>query len=348
MEDRIPADHPLREIRKLTDQVLKKLDKKLGRLYSYGGRPSIPPEYLLRALLLQVLFSIRSERQLMEQMNYNMLYRWFTGLNADDPVWVPTVFTKNRDRLMEGGVADEFFKQVLIIADDGGLISDEHFTVDGTLLEAAASLKSFQPKEGARDDSDDDPGNPSVSFHGKKRRNDTHESTTDPESKLFRKGPGKEARLSYMGHLCMENRNGLAVIAMVTKAGGRAECEAAEQMVKSLRRRKRTGKITLGADKGYDTFALVDNLKKFGVTPHIARNSKNRRSAVDYRTAGSPSYAISQRKRKLVEEIFGWLKTIGLCRKMRFRGVDRVGWMFTFSTAVYNLLRIRNLKVAAV
>lgn len=345
MEDRIPADHPLREIRKLTDSVLRGLDDQFEKLYSGRGRPSIPPEYLLRALLLQVLFSVRSERQLMEQTNYNLLYRWFIGLSADDPVWNASVFSKNRDRLMKGGIADAFFRGVLEIADDRGLISEEHFTIDGTLLEAAASLKSFQKKDSAQpSDSDDDPGNPSVSFHGEKRSNKTHESTTDPDARLFRKGRGKEARLSYMGHILMENRNGLAVMAGVTHATGTAERDAAQIFAADLRQKNDRKRITLGADKGYDVQSFVDSLKDLRITPHIAQNNTRRRSAVDNRTARSRSYAISQKKRKLVEEIFGWQKVVGLCRKLRFRGPDRVGWIFRFSTAVYNLLRIRNLQ----
>ncbi len=342
MEDRIPANHPLRDIRKLTDAVLAKLSDRFDEMYPAFGRPSIPPEYLLRALLLQVLFSVRSERQLMEQTNYNLLYRWFIGLSADDPVWDASVFSKNRDRLMEGGIADEFFRGVLEVADDRGLISEEHFTVDATLLEAAASLKSFQKKDGRQSPSDDDPGNPFVSFHGEKRRNDTHESTTDPDAKLFRKGNGKEARLVYIGHVLMENRNCLAVMAGVTRATGTAERDAAAIFMKELRRSNHRPRVTLGADKGYDAKAFVEELKAIRIVPHIAQ--KSRSSAVDYRTARSPAYAVSQRRRKAVEEIFGWLKSVGLCRKMRFRGPDRVGWIFRFAVAVYNLLRIRNLE----
>lgn len=343
MEERVPADHPLREIRKIVNKVLRSLDLDFREMYSKVGRPSIPPEYLLRGLLLQVLFSIRSERQLMEQMHYNLLFRWFVGLNADDPVWVPTVFTKNRDRLMRGGIADKFFEAVLVQADEQGLLSEEHFTVDGTLLEAAASLKSFQPREGAQDDSDDDRGNPSVDFHGKKRKNETHQSKTDPEALLYRKGDNREARLYFSGHVLMENRNGLAVMAGVTAATGKAEREEALQMVETLRIRNRCRRITLGADKGYDAKAFIEALRLHGVVPHIAANNKNRKSAMDPRTLRSPSYQVSQRKRKRVEEIFGWLKTVGLFRKLRFRGKDRVDWIFRFSVAVYNLVRMNNI-----
>jgi transposase len=348
MEERIPSGHPLRDIRKLADTVLVKLSDRFGEIYSHLGRPSIPPEYLLRALLLQVLFSVRSERQLMEQTNYNLLFRWFIGLSADDPVWDASVFSKNRDRLLEGGIADEFFRGVLEVADDRGLISDEHFTIDGTLLEAAASLKSFQKKGVDRSHpDDDDPGNPSVNFHGEKRRNDTHESATDPDARLFRKGPGKESRLSYMGHLLMENRNGLAIMAGITRATGTAERDVAAIFIERLRKTNHRKRITLGADKGYDVRSFVTHLRTHNIIPHIAQHTRGRRSAVDHRTARSPAYAISQKKRKLVEEIFGWLKNIGLCRKLRFRGPDRVGWFFRFSVAVYNLLRISNLQTVS-
>lgn len=343
MEDRVPVDHPLRGIRGIVNAVLRTLDRDFGEMYSKMGRPSIPPEYLLRGLLLQVLFSIRSERQLMEQVHYNLLFRWFVGLNADDPVWVPTVFSKNRERLMKGGIADKFFEAVLVKADEQGLLSEEHFTVDGTLLEAAASLKSFQPREGTHDDSDDDPGNPSVDFHGKKRKNETHQSKTDPGALLYRKGNNREARLYYSGHVLMENRNGLAVMASVTPATGKAEREEALQMVESLRIRNSRKRITLGADKAYDVTAFLESLHLHGVVPHIAANNKNRKSRMDSRTLRSRAYNISQRKRKRVEEVFGWLKTVGLLRKLRFRGKDRVDWIFRFSVAVYNLVRINNI-----
>lgn len=343
MEERIPADHPLRGIRNIVNEILRTLDRDFGEMYSRMGRPSIPPEYLLRGLLLQVLFSIRSERQLMEQMHYNLLYRWFVGLNADDPVWVPTVFTKNRDRLMKNGIADKFFEAVLVKADEQKLLSEEHFTVDGTLLEAAASLKSFQPREGAQDDSDDDPGNPSVDFHGKKRKNETHRSKTDPDALLYRKGENREARLYYAGHVLMENRNGLAVMAGITAATGKAEREEALHMVELLRVANRRKRITLGADKAYDVTAFLESLKLHAVVPHIAANDRNRKSRMDPRTLRSKSYKISQMKRKRVEEVFGWLKTVGQFRKLRFRGKERVDWIFRFSVAVYNLVRINNI-----
>lgn len=350
-EDRIPEDHPLRKIRKVSDEVLKSLSGRFERLYSETGRPSIPPEQLLRALLLQVLYTVRSERLLMEQLNYNMLYRWFVGLTMDDAVWVPTVFTKNRDRLLEGDIAEAFFTGVLKVIDKEGLLSDEHFTVDGTLIEAWASQKSFQKKEEAVKKGDDDPkdlsdkSNPSVDFHGEKRTNDTHESKTDPQARLYRKGRGKEAKLSFMGHVLMENRNGFAVDGRLSLATGTAEREAAQEMVKDIPDRRKK-KVTVGADKGYDTGGFVKKLRRLKVTPHIAQNDTNRSSAIDKRTTRHCGYEISQRKRKLVEEIFGWLKTVGLMRKARHRGKERIGWMFTFGLAAYNLLRFTNLQSA--
>jgi transposase len=343
-EERIPQDHPLRSIRRMSDEVLESLSKRFDRLYSETGRPSIPPEHLLRALLLQVLYSIRSERLLMEQLDYNLLYRWFVGLNMDDEVWDATVFTKNRDRLLEGEIADMFFDQVMGIARERALLSDEHFTVDGTLIEAWAGQKSFQKKEGSSEPPTDGGSNPTVDFHGEKRSNATHESTTDSEARLYRKGPGKEARLSFMGHVLMDNRHGLAVDGRLTTATGTAEREAAQDMVKAVPNR-RSKRPTVGADKAYDTKDFVKNLRKLKATPHVAQNSSGRSSAIDERTTRHPGYEVSQRKRKLVEQIFGWLKTIGLMRKTRHKGTDRVGWMFTFGLAVYNLVRMKNLEV---
>ena len=336
-EQRVPSDHPLRPIREMVDAALRALSREFARLYPKTGRPSIPPEKLLRALLLQLLYSVRSERQLMEQLNYNLLFRWFVGLSMDDPVWDPTVFTKNRERLLQGDIARGFFERVLAQAKAQQLLSAEHFTVDGTLIEAWAGLKSFK-KKGATSPPPDDPGNPTVNFHGERRSNITHASTTDPEARLMRKGNQHEAKLSYHGHVLMENRHGLVVEARLTHASGFAERETALALATTL-----PPGATLGADKGYDTAAFVAGLRARGVTPHVAQNTTHRRSAIDGRTTRHEGYAISQRKRKLVEEIFGWAKTIALLRKTRHRGVRRVGWMFTFALAAYNLVRIRTL-----
>lgn len=346
-EDRVPADHPLRSIRAMADEVLQRMSKNFSALYSELGRPSIPPEQLLRALLLQILYSIRSERLLMEQLDYNLLFRWFVGLTMDDQIWVPTVFTKNRDRLLEGDIAGLFFKGVLAVAREKKLLSDEHFTVDGTLIEAWAGHKSFQ-KKGMRstDSPTDDPGNPTVNFHGEKRSNDTHESTTDPDARLYRKGPSKEAKLSYMGHVLMENRHGLVYDGCLTLATGTAEREAGKALVKRIPHR-RNHRVTVGADKNYDTRKFVRTMRRLKVTPHVAQNITNRSSAVDGRTTRHPGYKISQRKRKLIEEIFGWVKTIGLMRKTRHRGRERVGWMFRFALALYNMVRLHNLLAPA-
>ena len=339
MERRIPVDHPLRVMRSLVDALLRELSPRFDELYSRVGRPSIAPERLLRALLLQVLYTIRSERQLMEQLDYNLLFRWFVGLEMDDPVWNATVFTKNRERLLRGEIARAFFDQVVAQARERGLLSAEHFTVDGTLVEAWASLKSFTRKEEAPGPPDD-PGNPTVNFHGERRRNATHASTTDPDARLARKGRGQEAKLCYTGHVVMENRNGLAVGGCVQPAGGHAERAAALELLGALDRERR---VTLGADKGYDTRDFVAAIRLLGVTPHVAQNTTHRASAIDGRTTRHPGYAVSQRRRKRVEEIFGWLKTVGLMRKTRHRGTRRVDWMFTFALAAYNLVRIRNL-----
>jgi transposase len=340
-EQRVPATHPLRPIRQITDRVLATLSPTFTKMYSKIGRPSIPPEKLLRSLLLQVLYTIRSERLLMEQLEYNLLFRWFVGLNMDDPVWDATVFSKNRDRLLAGDVAGAFFQAVRAEAEARQLTSDEHFTVDGTLLEAWASLKSFKSIEGEEGPPPDDPGNPTVNFHGETRTNTTHASTTDPDARLARKGNGKEAKLSYTGHVLMENRNGLAVGVALLPATGTAEREAAIEMIAEL---PDSGRITLGADKNYDTREFVGQLRELEVTPHVAQNDTHRRSAIDARTTRHAGYAISQQKRKRIEEIFGWLKTVGGLRKLRHRGHERVEWMFTFAVAVYNLVRIRNLE----
>ena len=339
-EHRVPADHPLRTIREMTDRVLATLSRKFARMYSDIGRPSIPPEKLLRALLLQALYTVRSERVLLEQLDYNLLFRWFVGLNADDPVWDPTVYSKNRDRLVNSDIAALFFQAVLAEAKARDLVSDEHFTVDGTLLEAWASLKSFKKIDDSDSPPPDDPGNPTINFHGETRTNATHTSTTDPDAKLARKGKGKEAKLSYSGHILMENRNGLAVDVTVLAATGTAEREAAVAMAAQI---PGEGRVTVGADKNYDTADCVEQLRSLGVTPHVTQNNKRRRSAIDQRTTRHAGYLISQRKRGRIEEIFGWLKTVGGLRKLRHRGIDRVDWMFTFAVAAYNLVRLRNL-----
>jgi transposase len=342
-EQRVPADHPLRPIRKMTDEIFKQLSPRFDQLYSRTGRPSIAPERLLRALLVQVLYSVRSERLLMEQLEYNLLFRWFVGLNMDDRVWDATTFSKNRDRLLRGEIAAEFFAAVLELARTKELLSDEHFTVDGTFVEGWASLKSFQPKEQSRGgdrDKPDDPGNPTVNFHGQKRSNETHQSTTDGDLRLFKKTKGSEAKLVYQGHVLMENRHGLVVNAQLTQASGTAEREAALALLGQRHKR-----ATLGADKAYDTNDFVADLRALGVTPHVAQNDKRRGgSAIDGRTTRHPGYLISQRKRKRVEEVFGWLKTVGLLRKTRHRGLRLVSWIFQFATAAYNLVRIRNLS----
>jgi transposase len=339
---RVPADHPLRAVRKVVDAALEKMPPRFQRLYSRTGRPSIPPERLIRALLLQVLYTIRSERQLMEHLDYNILFRWFVGLGLDDPVWDATTFTKNRDRLLRGEVDKVFFDQVLAEAAGRGLLSSEHFTVDGTLVEAWAGLKSFRRKDGSDQDPPDDPGNPTVNFHGEKRSNDTHQSTTDPDARLYTKGSGQEAKLYFTGHVVMEHRNGLAVGGRLTQATGTAERETALALLGDIPRRKR---ITVSGDKGYDVRAFVEGLREDDAIPHVAQ--KARYSAIDGRTTHHETYNVSQRTRKRVEEIFGWLKTIGMMRKTKHRGLARVDWVFTFALAAYNLVRIRNLTLAA-
>jgi transposase len=343
-EARVRKDHPLRAVRAMVDEALAQLSGSFATMYADVGRPSIAPEKLLRAQLLQMLYSIRSERLLMEEMDYNLLFRWFVGLNADDEVWDATTFTKNRDRLLQADVARQFLAQVVAQAGARGLTSDEHFTVDGTLLEAWASVKSFQPKAEKKAPPPDDPGNPTVNFHGEKRSNDTHQSTTDPESKLARKGHGKEAKLSYSGHLLVENRNGLIVDAEGLQANGTAERDAALLM---LERVPGTKLVTVGGDKGFDTRDFVAECRHLRVTPHVAQNyARAGGSAIDGRTTRHAGYKISQRKRKRIEECFGWLKTIALLRKVRHRGVCKVEWIFTFACAAYNLVRMRNLAAA--
>ena len=341
LEQRVPANHPLRAIRRMTDPILARLSPHFTRMYSKIGRPSIPPEQLLRALLLQVLYTVRSERMLMEQLEYNLLFRWFVGLNMDDPVWDPTVFSKNRDRLLAADVAARFFHEVVAEARARDLVSDEHFTVDGTLLEAWASLKSFQ-KVGADDPPPaDDPGNPTVDFHGEKRSNETYESTTDPDARLARKSGGHEAKLAYCGNVMIENRNGLVVDTELLQCNGTAERDAALLMAERI---EGTQRVTIAADKGYDTKDFVRDIRNMNVTPHVAQNNNRRGgSAIDQRTTRHAGYQVSQKKRKRIEEVFGWLKTVGMLRKTRHRGLPKVGWVFTFAAAAYNLVRMRNL-----
>jgi len=343
-EMRVRKDHPLRAIRAMVDEALTQLTRRLDTMYAPVGRPSIAPEKLLRAQLLQMLYSIRSERLLMEEMDYNLLFRWFVGLNADDAVWDATTFTKNRDRLLEADVAKEFLAQVVAQARAQDLTSDEHFTVDGTLLEAWASQKSFQAKEGKAGPPPDDPGNPTVNFRGERRSNQTHESKTDPDAQLARKSYGKESKLSYSGNLLVENRNGLIVDAEVFLANGTAERDAALVMMERL---PGTQPLTVGGDKGFDTFGFVEECRNLRVTPHVAQNLGRRGgSAIDSRTTRHSGYAISQKKRKRIEECFGWLKTVALLRKVRHRGVCKVDWIFTFACAAYNLVRMRNLAAS--
>ncbi len=342
-EKRIPAGHPLRQVRALVREVLKDLNRSFSRLYSHEGRPSIPPEQLVSALLVQVLYGIRSERQLMEQLDYNLLFRWFVGLSPDDPVWDATSFTKNRERLQQGQVFDKFMAKLLDQPEVKPLLSDEHFSVDGTLIEAWASHKSFKPKDA---DKDDDGSN----FHGQKRKNDSHASTSDPDAKLYRKAAGREARLSYMGHAVMENRNGLAVAGTVSHANGTAERRASEAMLKRKARRRR--RITVGEDKAYDTKDHVAALRRLNVTPHVTQNDaltktgRRRTSAIDKRTTRHVGYRISQSCRAMVECIFGWGKQHGTMRKTKHRGIAAVGADFMLNLIAYNLVRIPKLIAA--
>jgi transposase len=343
LEARVPPDHPLRAIRRITDRALERLSPEFSRLYIHFGRPSVPPEKLLRALLLQALYTIRSERQLMEQLDYNLLFRWFVGLGMDDAVWSATTFTKNRQRLLEGDIAAAFFQAILQHAETERLLSADHFTVDGTLLEAWASHKSFQPR-----DQDPPPpagGNPARNFHGDRRSNATHQSTTDPDARLYKKARGREAHLGYLGHVVMEHRSGLIVNATVTPADGHGERDAALEMIEAIPGDHR---ITVAADKAYDTRDFVANLRDMHATPHVAQYTAtaHRGSAIDGRTTRHTGYAISQQKRKLVEQSFGWMKTIGGLRKLRHRGGPLVTWIFTFTAAAYNIVRMRRLLSA--
>lgn len=346
LEERVPADHPLRAIRALTDEVLVSLSGRLEALYARSGRPSIPPEMLLRATLLQAFFSIRSERLLMEQINYNLLFRWFVGLSMDADVWHPTGFTHNRDRLLEADVARDFLAGLMSLPKVKRLMSSEHFSVDGTLIDAWASMKSFRPKDG----SGDPPGpgrNGERDFHGEKRSNETHASTTDPDARLYRKANGRESRLCYMGHALMENRNGLVVDAELTFATGLAEREATLAMLD--RRSAKSRRITLAADKAYDVQAFVGELRARKVTPHIAVNGtvsktgKVRKSAIDKRTTHHSGYGISLRRRKRIEEVFGWIKAQAGFAKVKVRGRPKVAAVFGFAIAAYNLVRLPKL-----
>ena len=344
-EQRVRQDHPLRAIRAMADVALSSMTERFDAMYAKTGRPSIPPEKLLRAQLIQMLYSVRSERLLMEEIDYSVLFRWFVGMNLDEPVWDVTVFTKNRDRLLDGDVAREFLSEVVRQAQENDLTSDEHFTVDGTLIEAWASLKSFQRKD-EKNEPPDDPGNPTVDFHGEKRSNETHESTTDPDALLARKGSGKEAKLSYNGNLLTENRNGLIITTEVFQANGTAERDAALVMLEQIPGERR---VTVGGDKGYDTRDFVAECRNMNVTPHVAQNTKrNGGSAIDGRTTRHGGYEVSQKKRKRIEECFGWLKTIALMRKVRHRGLEKVSWVFTFAAAAYNLVRMKNLLANSV
>jgi transposase len=345
-EERVPAEHPLRPIRAMTDAALRALSPVFNHMYAVFGRPSIAPEKLLRALLIQVLYTVRSERMLMEQLQYNLLFRWFVGMNMDEAVWVPTVFSKNRDRLMEGDIAERFFALILGQAGSAGLLSNEHFSVDGTLIEAWASQKSFQRKDKPETAPPDDPGNPTVNFHGETRRNDTHESKTDPDARLARKSGSHESKLAYCGNAMIENRNGLVVDMELVQCSGTAERDAALLMAGCI---PGTGRVTVAGDKGYDTRDFVAGLREMNVTPHVAQNEKRPGgSAIDGRTTHHSGYKASQKKRKRIEEVFGWLKTVGMLRKTRHRGLHKVRWVLTFAAAAYNLVRMRNLTSPSV
>lgn len=344
-EKRVPDNHPLRSIKACADEALQQLSKVFDAMYSDTGRPSIPPERLLKSQLLIALYSIRSDRLFCEMLDYNILFRWFLDMDMDEASFDATTFTKNRDRLLEHKTANKFFDIVITMAGDMGFLSDEHFTVDGTLIEAWASLKSFRPKDetSTPTSSDGDPGNPTIDFHGEKRSNDTHRSTTDPESRLMRKSSGKEAKLSYGAHALMENRNGLLVDIQVTPATGTCEREAADEML-TRQEKKGIKPKTLGADKGYDTKDFVSSVRSRNITPHVSANTKRKGgSAIDGRTTRHQGYAISQRIRKRVEEIFGWMKTIGGFRKTRYKGRDRTQLQAWFVGIAYNLLRMAKL-----
>lgn len=346
LEARVRRDHPLRSIREIVSAALTILEPEFAALYSPIGRPSIPPEKLLRAMLLQAFYSIRSERLLMERLEYDLLFRWFVGIGVDDPAWDHSTFSKNRDRLLEGEIAAKFLAAVLAQPRVKKLLSTDHFSVDGTLIEAWASMKSVRPKETPKDGSGEPPAagggrNTEADFHGQKRSNDTHASTTDPQARLYKKGKGKEAKLCFLGHGLMENRNGLLVDTCLTLADGHGERVAALHMIEPRADRPRA--VTLGADKAYDTQDFINELRAMKVTPHVAQNMSGRRSAIDGRTTRHDGYAVSQRIRKRIEEAFGWIKTVAGQDKTKFRGRDRVGWAFTFAAAAYNLVRLPKL-----
>ena len=346
LEKRVRWDHPLRAIRAIVNEALSALERDLAALYAPIGRPSIPPEKLLRAMLLQAFYSIRSDRQLMERLEYDLLFRWFVGIGVDDSAWDHSSFSKNRDRLLEGDIAAKFLTAVLAQPRVKKLLSTEHFSVDGTLIEAWASIKSFKPRGGSNDGP---PAagrrNAEADFHGQKRSNQTHASTTDPDARLYKKGAGKEAKLCFIGHGLMENRSGLLVDACVTEADGHAERVAALHMIEPHADRPRP--ITLAGDKGYDAADFVNELRSMQVTPHVAQNDSGRSSAINGRTTRHGGYSVSQRIRKRIEEAFGWIKTIAGQEKTRFRGVGRVGWAFTFAAAAYNLVRLPKLLAEA-
>ena len=344
LEKRVGQDHPLRPIREMTDAAFATLSGDFAGLYSGMGRPSIAPEMLLRAMLLQAFYSIRSERQLIERLEFDLLFRWFVGLGVDDPVWDHSTFSKNRDRLLQGDIAAKFLAAVLAQPRVERLLSSERFSVDGTLIEAWASLKSFKAKDSKGDDDHGD-GNASADFRGEKRSNDTHASTTDPDALLYRKGPGMEARLCFIGHGLMENRSGLIVDTRLTRVSGHAERLAALDMIEAWADRPRA--VTLGADRGYDAADFVEELRTLNVRPHVARNTSRRRSAIDGRTTRHPGYAASQRIRKRIEEAFGWIKTVAGMRKTKLRGLDKVDWAFAFTAAAYNLVRLPKLLAGA-
>ena len=344
LEARIRKDHPLRVIRAVVNEALVAMEREIASLYAGTGRPSIAPERLLRAMLLQAFYSIRSERQLMERIEFDLLFRWFVELGVDDPVWDHSTFSKNRDRLLEGAVAARFLSAILAQARVKRLLSSEHFSVDGTLVEAWASMKSVRPKEEQDDPAPPDGGrNPDADFRGERRSNATHASTTDPDAKLYRKGPGMEARLCFIGHALMENRSGLLVHTCLTQAGGHAERVAALAMIEPRAERLRA--VTLGADRGYDAADFVNELRSLNVRPHVAQNT-TRRSAVDGRTTRHPGYDASQRFRKRIEEAFGWMKSVGGLRRPMLRGLPRVGFAFTFAAAAYNIVRLPKLLAA--
>jgi len=348
LEARVPARHPLRAIREIANAALGDLSGEFAALYAALGRPSIPPEKLLRALLLQAFYSIRSERQLMERLEFDLLFRWFVGLGVDEAVWDHSTFSKNRDRLLAGEVAARFLAAVLAQPRVSRLLSSDHFSVDGTMIEAWASMKSFRRQDGGEPPAGGVGGggrNQEADFRGEKRSNETHASTTDPDAKLYRKGPGQEARLCFLGHALMENRNGLFVDARLTRVSGHAERLAALEMIGL--RAERPVAVTLGADKAYDTADFVMELREISVTPHVAQNTSGRASAIDARTTRHGGYTASQRIRKRIEEGFGWMKTVAGLRKTRYRGIEKVGWAFTFAVAAYNLVRLPKLLAGA-